>query len=126
MTTVRLTYLLLRILLCLTLGNFGLLGEQAWWPIMGGATNLAFAQPTSPAPLLDQARLELKSENPKAAITTLEKLIDSFPPPEILEEAYLLQATALKQDHQPTDALTVLKQLLEEFPFSRSTNPARV
>lgn len=126
LTTVRLTYLLLRILLCLILGSSGLLVDQGWWPFLGGDTNLAFAQHTSTSPLLDQARLELEADNPAAAITTLEKLIDSFPPPEVLEEAYLLQATALKHDHQPTDALTVLKQLLEEFPFSRSTNPARV
>src|SRR5690606_6284902 len=118
LTTVRLKYLLLRTLVCLILGSSGLLVGQGWWPFLGGDINLAFAQQSSTSPLLDQARLELEADNPAAAITTLEKLIDSFPPPEILEEAYLLQATALKHDHQPTDALTVLKQLLEEFPFS--------
>jgi branched-chain amino acid transport system substrate-binding protein len=107
------------------LGSVGSLLDQGWWPFTGGDTDLVFAQ-QSVTPPLDLARSELEAGNPAAAITTLEKLIDSFPPPEVLEEAYLLQATALKQDHQPTDALTVLKQLLEEFPFSRSTNPARV
>ncbi|MEO7863806.1 MAG: tetratricopeptide repeat protein, partial [Nitrospirales bacterium] len=126
MTTVLLKYLLLRALLCLILGSLGSLLDQGWWPFMGGDTNLAFAQQASTSPLLERARLELEAGNPAAAMTILEQLIDSFPPPEILEEAYLLEATALKHDHQPTDALTVLKQLLEEFPFSRSTNPARV
>jgi len=96
------------------------------WTSTGIFSELVFAQNTPTSPLLDKARLELEEGKPSDAIKTLEGLIDSFPPPEILQEAYLLQATALKQDHQPTDALTVLKQLLEEFPFSVSTNPARV
>ncbi|HNP28369.1 MAG TPA: penicillin-binding protein activator [Nitrospirales bacterium] len=126
MTTVLVKHLWLRTLLCFFLGGWVSQSDQRLWPFPGGDTNLAFAQQASTFPLLDRAKLELEAENPAAAITTLEELIDSFPPPEILEEAYLLQATALKQDHQPTDALTVLKQLLEEFPFSRTTNPARV
>ena len=108
------------------MGTLGSLLNQGWWPFSGGNTDLVFAQQSSTPPLLDRARSELEAGKPSAAIKTLEKLIDSFPPPGILEDAYLLQATALKRDHQPTDALTVLKQLLEEFPFSRSTNPARV
>ena len=98
----------------------GLLVSILIWP------EIVFAQNVPTSSLLDRARSELEAGKPADAIKTLEGLIDSFPPPEILQEAYLLQATALKQDNQPTDALTVLKQLLEEFPFSRSTNPARV
>ena len=48
----------------------------------------------------------------------LEELIDSLPPPAILQQAYLLHATALQYEEQIPEALSVLQQLLEEFPFS--------
>lgn len=88
--------------------------------------DLVYAQTPSTFPLLDQAKSELETGNPEAAITTLEQLIDAFPPPDILQEAYFLQAQAFKDANQPTEALAVLKQLLEEFPSSHSTNAARI
>jgi branched-chain amino acid transport system substrate-binding protein len=108
------------------LGSVGSSLSQGFLISSGMDSELVFAQHTPTSPLLDRARSELEAGKPADAIKTLEELIDSFPPPEILQEAYLLQATALKQENQPNDALTVLKQLLEEFPFSISTNPARV
>ena len=117
---------LVRIVVLLVLGSLSSSLGQGWSPLTGADSPLVFAQNSSTSPLLDRAKSELESGKAAAAITTLEELIDTFPPPEILQEAYLLQATALKNDNQPTDALTVLKQLLEEFPFSSSTNPARV
>jgi ABC-type branched-subunit amino acid transport system substrate-binding protein len=117
---------LVRIVALVVLGSLGSSPDQGWLTIPGAGPQLVFAQNSPTSPLLDRATSELKAGKIAAAITTLEGLIDTFPPPEILQEAYLLQATALKYDNQPTDALTVLKQLLEEFPFSSSTNPARV
>jgi ABC-type branched-subunit amino acid transport system substrate-binding protein len=117
---------LVRIVALVVLGSLGSSPDQGWLTIPGAGPQLVFAQNSPTSPLLDRAKSELKAGKIAAAITTLEGLIDTFPPPEILQEAYLLQATALKYDNQPTDALTVLKQLLEEFPFSSSTNPARV
>lgn len=117
---------LLRALALFVLGSLGTLPAQGVLASLEVWSDVVFAQNAPIAPLLDRARSELEAGKPADAIKTLEGLIDSFPPPEILQEAYLLQATALKQDNQPTDALTVLKQLLEEFPFSTSTNAARV
>ena len=117
---------LVRIVALVVLGSLGSSPDQGWLTIPGAGPQLLFAQNSPTSPLLDRAKSELKAGKIAAAITTLEGLIDTFPPPEILQEAYLLQATALKYDNQPTDALTVLKQLLEEYPFSSSTNPARV
>jgi len=126
LTTVSLINTLRRAVLWLALGSLGSLLAQGLWVSLVVWPELVFAQQPATSPLLDRARSELEAGKPADAIKTLEGLIDSFPPPEILQEAYLLQATALKQDNQATDALTVLKQLLEEFPFSTSTNAARV
>lgn len=117
---------LVRIVALLILGGMSPTLDQGWVAFTGIGPQWVFAKNPPTSPLLDRAKSELAAGKPAAAITTLEGLIDTFPPPEILQEAYLLQGTALKQDNQPTDALTVLKQLLEEFPFSISTNPARV
>ena len=87
---------------------------------------LSVAAETSPATMLEQAKARLNANKLTNALEILEELIDSLPPPTILQEAYLLQATALKKDNQHPEALSVLKQLLEEFPFSPVTNSARV
>ncbi len=75
---------------------------------------------------LEQAKAQLEIEQTTQALETVEELIDSLPPPEVLQEAYFLQAMILKQDDQIGEALNVLRQLLEEFPFSPVTNPARM
>ena len=80
----------------------------------------------SPVPSLEQAKALLETGEFPQAIESLEELIDSLPPPAILQQAYLLQAQALQHDNQIPDALAVLQQLLEEFPFSPVTNPARI
>jgi branched-chain amino acid transport system substrate-binding protein len=118
--------ILRRAVALIVLGSVGSFTAHGLWATIGLNSYMVFAQNAPTSPLLDRAKAELEAGKSKEAITTLERLIDSFPPPEILQEAYFLQATALKQDNQPEDALTVLKQLLEEFPFSLSTNPARV
>ncbi len=87
---------------------------------------LSVAAETSPATMLEQAKARLNANKLTNALEILEELIDSLPPPTILQEAYLLQATALKKDNQHPEALSVLKQLLEEFPFSPASNSARV
>ena len=58
--------------------------------------NLAGATEASTASPLDQAQARLNAGNPAKAIEILEELIDSLPPAAILQEAYLLQATALQ------------------------------
>jgi outer membrane PBP1 activator LpoA protein len=75
---------------------------------------------------LEQAKSQLEAGKTARALETVEELIDSFPPPEILQEAYFLQATILKQNAQIAEAISVVRQLLEEFPFSPVTNPARI
>jgi ABC-type branched-subunit amino acid transport system substrate-binding protein len=75
---------------------------------------------------LEQAKAQLEAGKTTAALETVEELIDSLPLPEILQEAYFLQATILKQNAQIAEAISVVRQLLEEFPFSPVTNPARI
>jgi branched-chain amino acid transport system substrate-binding protein len=116
----------LQIVVLFGIGGPGAFLGLGMLPSIGACFELPFTQHTATAPLLDQARSEIEAGKPADAIKTLEELIDTFPDPEILQEAYLLQAAALKQDNQPIDALTVLKQFLEEFPVAHSTNPARV
>lgn len=80
----------------------------------------------SPSALLEQAKTQLDGGKTTQALETLEELIDILPPPAILQEAYFLEATALQQEQRGSEAITVLQQLMEEFPFSTFTNPARV
>ncbi len=84
---------------------------------------VSYASTGSP---LEQAKERLNEGKSAKAIEILEELIDSLPPPAILQEAYLLHATALQHEQQIPEALSVLQQLLEEFPFSPVTNPARI
>ncbi len=88
--------------------------------------NLGYSAQTSTDSPLDQAKAQLNEGKSTKAIEILEELIDSLPPPAILQEAYLLHATALQHEHQLPEAVSVLQQLLEEFPFSPVTNPARI
>ena len=88
--------------------------------------NLSGAIDTSQATALEQAKFQLEEGEYTQAIEILEELIDSLPPPTILQEAYLLHATALKNINEIPEALSVLQQLLEEFPFAPVTNPARI
>jgi tetratricopeptide (TPR) repeat protein len=75
---------------------------------------------------LEQAKAQLEAGKATRALETVEELIDSLPPPEILQEAYFLQATILQQNAELAEAISVVRQLLEEFPFSPVTNPARI
>lgn len=75
---------------------------------------------------LEEIKSQLEEGSNLDAVQSLEALIDSFPEPDILQEAYLLHATALKQMEQPLEALATLKQLLEEFPISPFLNQARI
>ena len=90
------------------------------------APHPSFGTVSSGQKTIEQAQVQLESGKTIQALETVEELIDSLPPPEILQEAYFLQATILKHDAQIAEALNVVKQLLEEFPFSPVTNPARV
>ncbi|MEE8124536.1 MAG: ABC transporter substrate-binding protein, partial [Nitrospirales bacterium] len=89
--------------------------------------NLALAQTPPSSTTLNLAQSQIEAGQLVEALETLEDLIDTVPPPEILREAYFLQATALKQESQIPEAIMVLNQLLEEFPFSPPvTNQARI
>ncbi len=108
-------------LVWLTLGMlfFGYLGTLGLPDSVRGAQDASL-------PPLDQAKILLETGKPTKSIEVLEELIDSLPPPAILQQAYLLHATALQSTKQIPEALSVLQQLLEEFPFAPATNPARI
>ena len=90
------------------------------------SSTVASAAMSSQATALEQAKTNLEAGKTTKTINILEELIDSLPPPTILQEAYLLQAQAHKRRKEIPEALSVLQQLLEEFPFSPVTNPARI
>ena len=98
---------------------FVCVGTLAILPLLGSTY-------AATAPLLDQAKVLINAGKSVKAIEILEELIDSLPPPAILQEAYLLHATALQHEEHIPEALSVLQQLLEEFPFAPVTNPARI
>ncbi len=99
-----------------------------WGALLSGLdiAPLARAEDPTPSITLDQAKFQVETGEFSKALITLEELIDTVPSPDILQEAYFLQATALHQESQIDEAISVLEQLLEEFPFSSMTNPARM
>ena len=88
--------------------------------------HLSFGAVSPELNTLEQAKTQLEAGKTTRALETVEALIDSLPSPDILQDAYFLQATILEQEGKIAEALTVVRQLLEEFPFAPVTNPARV
>jgi ABC-type branched-subunit amino acid transport system substrate-binding protein/predicted negative regulator of RcsB-dependent stress response len=67
---------------------------------------------------LDQAKRLIDGEQPEAAATLLRRFIESNPPADLMDDAYLLMAAAMFGMRDYTEATRYLNQLLGEFPSS--------
>jgi len=76
--------------------------------------------------LLDKAKRFFEMQQLTDTLSTVEELLERDPPPQLLQEAYFLQAVALRMHNQEREAATTLEQLLEEFPVSSLANEARL
>lgn len=76
--------------------------------------------------VLDQARGFLENSQIEEALVILETYIDETVQPKFLDEAYFLQAAALRITNQDDQAAIVLEQLVEEFPASLLASDARL
>lgn len=80
------------------------------------------SQPKSPTAAgqatLDQAKRLIDSEQPEAAATILRQFIESNPPAELLDDAYLLMAAAMFGMREYSESTRYLNQLMGEFPSS--------
>lgn len=67
---------------------------------------------------LDQAKRLIDAEQPEAAATILRQFIESTPPAELLDDAYLLMAAAMFGMREYAESTRYLNQLIGEFPSS--------
>ena len=82
--------------------------------------------PTQDRLLLDKAKRLFESQQIEDTLLTLEEFIEQGPPPTQLQEAYFLQAAALRMSNQERQAASTLEQLLDQFPVSPLANEARL
>ena len=82
--------------------------------------------PTQDRLLLDKAKRLFESQQIEDTLSTLEEYIEQGPPPTQLQEAYFLQAAALRMNNQERQAASTLEQLLDQFPVSPLANEARL
>ena len=76
--------------------------------------------------LLEKAKRLFESHKIEDALTALDEFIEQGPPPPQLQEAYFLQAAALRMNNQERQAASTLEQLLDEFPVAPLGNEARL
>ncbi|TFG60354.1 MAG: tetratricopeptide repeat protein, partial [Nitrospirales bacterium] len=70
--------------------------------------HLSFGAVSPELNTLEQAKTQLEAGKTTRALETVEALIDSLPSPDILQDAYFLQATILEQEGKIAEALTVV------------------
>ena len=75
--------------------------------------------------ILDKAKTLFELQEIDEALINLENFIEEGPSPLLLQEAYFLQAAALRMKNEEQQAASTLEQFLEEFPTSLLANDAR-
>ena len=105
--------LLVAMALTLTLG-VGLLSTQ---PGRAEAADPVKIIPPNP-PVLNQAKHLIEKGDPESAVTVLRRFLTTTPPPEYLDDTYLLLGAALYGMKDYGEALRSLNQLQTEFPES--------
>jgi len=76
--------------------------------------------------VLDQAKRLIDSEQPEAAAVMLRRFIESGPPPDLLDDAYLLMAAAMFGMKEHAETVRYVNQLLGEFPSSDLADRAKL
>ena len=67
---------------------------------------------------LDQAKRLIDSEQPESAAVILRRFIEGGPPPDLLDDAYLLMAASMFGMKEQAETIRYINQLLGEFPAS--------
>lgn len=75
---------------------------------------------------LDQAKRLIDSEQPEAAAVMLRRFIEGGPPPELLDDAYLLMAASMFGMKEQAETIRHINQLLGEFPTSELVDRAKL
>ncbi len=75
---------------------------------------------------LDQAKRLVDSDQPEAAAVMLRRFIESGPPPELLDDAYLLMAASMFGMKEQAETIRYINQLLGEFPTSELVDRAKL
>ena len=84
-------------------------------------------QPTAPIPpVLNQAKSLLDKGDHESAATVIRRFLAGSPPPEHLDDAYLLMGAALFGMKEYPEALKVLTQLQTEFPSSEVADRGKI
>jgi ABC-type branched-subunit amino acid transport system substrate-binding protein len=77
-------------------------------------------------PALTQAKNLIDKGDHESAATTLRRFLAGAPPPEHLDDAYLLMGAALYGMREYPDALKVLNQLQTDFPSSEVSDRGKI
>ncbi|MEP7152949.1 MAG: penicillin-binding protein activator [Nitrospira sp.] len=75
---------------------------------------------------LDQAKRLIDAEQPEAAAVMLRRFIESGPPPELLDDAYLLMAASMFGMKEQAETIRYINQLIGEFPTSELVDRAKL
>ena len=75
---------------------------------------------------LDQAKRLIDSDQPEAAAVMLRRFIESGPPQELLDDAYLLMAASMFGMKEQAETIRYINQLLGEFPTSELVDRAKL
>jgi ABC-type branched-subunit amino acid transport system substrate-binding protein len=111
--------------------------------ILAGVVTLGDAAPTTKSPstprsgqtkpstgsgqaALDQAKRLIDSEQPESAAVMLRRFIEGGPPPDLLDDAYLLMAASMFGMKEQTETIRYINQLLGEFPASELVDRAKL
>ncbi|MBI4002398.1 MAG: penicillin-binding protein activator [Nitrospira defluvii] len=75
---------------------------------------------------LDQAKRLIDSDQPEGAAVMLRHFIEGGPPPELLDDAYLLMAASMFGMKEQAETIRYINQLLGEFPTSELVDRAKL
>ncbi len=93
---------------------------------VGSRTQTVSSETHAAKSILEKAKGLIDGQEFPAAISLLQKFLETTPRSAATDEAYLLLGTALVNGKAPKDAIPVLERLLTEYPGSSFTNRGRL
>ncbi|MBS0167153.1 MAG: penicillin-binding protein activator [Nitrospira sp.] len=108
-----------QLLLVITISGTLSLGEALGLPRSEGPGATESSKPQIPIPpVLNHAKHLIEKGDSEAAVTALRRFLTTTPPPEYLDDTYLLLGAALYGTKDYAETLRALSQLQTEFPES--------